>query len=304
MSILHDILKCAMCKETFTSAPVILNCCYQTVCESHMVNDEVTKSKKRKLFTCALCDTSHEMNNKKFVPNKTVQKLLEMELIKEIEIGKEKNLGAVYDLTNKEIENLELSFHKVNDLIKDPKNFIYERISSLKNSVDLRKEKLKARIDKICGEMIQKLENYQHECFENIKNLNLEKNSRDYLNEVEKHLDEWTRDNKRVLLVSDDAKRNEILNKASELDKKIFAHLNKLENELLMEKVWSHKKNDKVVEEFEKELIQFEGYILLILFFLLKNFSFLQYLCFLDLQDDPAFSIWDLLTQINFHSIF
>ena len=47
MSKLQDILKCAMCKETFTGVPVILNCCNVTVCESH-VNGEVTKSRKRK----------------------------------------------------------------------------------------------------------------------------------------------------------------------------------------------------------------------------------------------------------------
>jgi hypothetical protein len=260
MSKLQDILKCAMCKETFTGVPIVLNCCNVTVCESH-VNDEVKTNKKRKIFKCALCDTSHEMINKKFAPNKTVEQLLEMEVIKEVEIGKVKNLGAVYDETNKEIENLEMSFQKINDLIKDPKNFIYEHISSLKNSVDLRKENLKERIDAICGEMIQKLENYQQECYENIEKLNLEQNSRDDLNEIEKHLDEWTRDNKLLLLSSDDEKRKDILFKASEFDKKIFARLNKLENELLMDKVWSHEKNEKVTEEFEKELIQYEGYI-------------------------------------------
>jgi len=199
------------------------------------------------------------MNNKKFAPNKTVEQLLEMEVINEVEIGKEKNLGTVYDITNKEIDNLEMTLHKINDLIKDPKNFIYDRISSLKNSVDLRKESLKARIDEICGEMIQKLENYQQECYENIGKLNLEASSNDDLNEVEKYLEEWTRDNKRLLLVSGDAKRREILIKANRLGQKLFARLNKLENELLMEKCWSHEENDKVIEEFEKELILFEG---------------------------------------------
>jgi hypothetical protein len=266
MSKLHDILKCAMCKETFTGAPVILSCCYQTVCESH-VNDEVKTNKKRKLFKCDICQTSHEMNNKKFAPNKTVEQLLEMEVIKEIEIGKKKNLGNVYDLANIEIENLEMSLQKINDLIRDPKNFIYEHISFLKNCVDERKENLKARIDVICGEMIQKLENYQQECYENIKKLNLDKNSSDDLNQIEKHLEAWTRDNKLLLLVSDDEQRSEILSKASEFDKKIFLRLNMLENELLMEKFWSHEENDKVTEEFENELIQYEGYILLILFF-------------------------------------
>jgi hypothetical protein len=279
MSKLQDILKCAMCKETFTGVPIVLNCCNVTVCESH-VNDEVKTNKKRKLFKCALCDTSHEMSNKKFAPNKTVEQLLEMEVIKEVEIGKEKNLGAVYDETNKEIENLEMSFQKINDLIKDPKSVIYEHISSLKNSIDLRKENLKERIDAICGEMIQKLENYQQECYDNIEKLNLEKSSSDDLNEVEKHLEEWTRDNKRVLLVSDDAKRKEILIKANRLDQKLFLSLKKLENELLMKKVWSHEKNEKVIEEFEKELIQFEGYILLILSFLLKNLVITIYVIF------------------------
>ena len=81
MSRLHDILKCAMCKETFTGVPIVLNCCNVTVCESH-INDEVKTNKKRKLFTCTLCDTPHEMNNKKFAPNTTVEQLLEMEVIK------------------------------------------------------------------------------------------------------------------------------------------------------------------------------------------------------------------------------
>ena len=157
-----------------------------------------------------------------------------------------------------------MSSQKINDLIKDPKNFIYDHISSLKNSVDLRKENLKARIDEICGEMIQKLENYQQECYENIGKLNLEASSSDDLNEVKKHLEEWTSNNKCLLMISDDAKRREILIKANRLDQKIFARLNELENELLMEKVWSHEKNDKVIEEFEKELIQFEGYTILI----------------------------------------
>jgi hypothetical protein len=222
MSKLQDILKCAMCKEIFTSAPVILSCCYQTVCESHIVNNEAANNKKRKLFTCTLCDKSHETNNKIFAPNKTVEQLLEMQIIKEVEIGKEKNLGAVYDETIKEIENLEMSLQKINDLIKDPENFIYERISLLENCVDLRKESLKARIDLISNEMIQKLKNFQRECYENIEKLNLEKKSRGDLNEIEKQLDDWNRDNKRLLMVSDDAKRNEILLKASELDKKYF----------------------------------------------------------------------------------
>jgi hypothetical protein len=75
---------------------------------------------------------------KKFASNEIAEKLLK------IEIGdKLANLGDVYVQTTNQLKSLDENFRQVNDLIKDPKNFIFEKISALKRDVDLRKEKLK-----------------------------------------------------------------------------------------------------------------------------------------------------------------
>ena len=179
--------------DIFTGRPIILPCCYKTVCEHHIEKqNESATSKKRKLFTCILCDTSHDMEScKKFASNEIAEKLLN------IEIGdKFANFGDIYVQTTNQIKILEDSFRKVDNLIKDPKNFIYEEISALKRDVDLRKEKLKEKIDDICAEMISKLDKYQQECYENIPSLKLEDTSNDVFLEAQKYLDEVTKDNK------------------------------------------------------------------------------------------------------------
>jgi hypothetical protein len=135
MSQIHDLIKCALCMDIFTGTPIILPCCNKTVCEHHIINEnESTASKKRKLFTCILCDKSHDMEScKKFASNEIAEKLLK------IEIGdKVANLGDVYVQTTNQLKSLDDNFRQVNDLIKDPKNFIFEKISALKRDVDLR----------------------------------------------------------------------------------------------------------------------------------------------------------------------
>ena len=252
MSKLQDLLKCALCDQTFTSAPIVLDCCNVTVCEHH-IEENLTTNRKRKLFTCSLCDASHHWtNNKKFAPNKTIEKLLG------IEIANEVDLGDIFNKTNEEIENLEVSFQEINNLIKDPKNFIFETISKLKRDVDLRREELKKKIDEISNEMINKLDNYQQECYDNIETIKLEK-AKDMVKEIESDLNVWTKDNKRFLLISNDSKRNEIHSKAIKFDTNVFKSLKELKDELMMNQNWIFKENKKVTEEFEKELIQFEG---------------------------------------------
>ena len=98
MNKLQDMLKCAMCNQTFTSAPIVLDCCNVNICEHH-IEDNSTTNRKRKLFTCSLCEAPHDMtNNKKFALNKTIEKLLEKE------IPKCANFGEIFNKTNEEIK--------------------------------------------------------------------------------------------------------------------------------------------------------------------------------------------------------
>jgi hypothetical protein len=189
MSQIQDLLKCAICMDIFTGTPIVLPCCNKTVCEHHIENlKESATSQKRKRFTCILCETLHDKAKcKKFATNKTIEKLLKIEIA-----DKFSNLGDVYVQTSNQVKSLEDNFCKVNNLIKDPKNFIYEKISDLKRDVDLGKEKLKAEIDEICAEIIEKLDKYQQDCYENIQSLNLEDKFSYFILEAQKYLDEWT----------------------------------------------------------------------------------------------------------------
>ena len=261
MNKLQDMLKCAMCNQTFTSAPVVLDCCNVNICEHH-VKENVKTNKKRKLFTCSLCEASHHVtNNKKFALNKTIENLLEIELAKMVNLGPTLvNLGEIFNKTNEEIKNLEFSSQKSNDLIKDPKNFIFETIAKLKRDVDLRREKLKEKIDEISIKMIDKLDNYQQECYDNIDKINLEEKTKDLVKEIESDLYEWTKDDKRMLIISEDSKRREIHTKAIQLDTKLVSLLKEVKEELMMNREWIYLENENIhFNEYEKELIQFEG---------------------------------------------
>ena len=109
--------------------------------------------------------------------------------------------------------------------------------------------------------MIKKLDNHQQGRFENIDKIKLEEKTKDLFKEIESSLDEWTKEDERILVVSNDSKRKEICSKAIELDTKLFNRLNEFKEELMMNKCWIYKKNEKVTKEFEKELILFEGYL-------------------------------------------
>ena len=136
---------------------------------------------------------------------------------------------------------------------------VFETISKLKRDVDLRREKLKAKIDEISNEMIDKLDNYQKECYENIDKIKLEEKTKDLVKEIESSLDEWTKEDERILVVSNDSKRKEICSKAFQLDTKLFSRLKELKEELMISQNWIYKENQKVSKEYEKELIKFDG---------------------------------------------
>ena len=168
-------------------------------------------------------------------------------------------MGEVYENANKETLNLESSLKKISDMVQDPKNFIFEHVSELRRQVDVRREKIKEKIDNICDKMIQKLDDFQKDCYNNIQDKTLQESNRDLINEVQSKLDEWNANNKHLLLLSKDAKRKEIELKSIELDIKLHERIKEMESKLLMDQTWIHLEDKKFIEELDKELIKFEG---------------------------------------------
>jgi hypothetical protein len=244
---IRDLLKCAICHEIYTGTPIILPCCHKTICEHH------TKKPKHK-YACDLCEAPHNMNKrKKFATNETIVKLLNIEIN-----DKFANLGDIYVRATKQISSLEDKFCKVKDLIKNPKNFITKTIRDHKQQVDLRKEKLKTEIDVICAEIIQNLDKYQQQCYDNIQSLKLEENTSDTFLEIQEYIDEWTKDDKKLLMVSNDLKRREIEAKAKELDINLFVRHEILTEKIMMKQVCFCRISASFVNDFKNELKQFE----------------------------------------------
>ena len=124
----------------------------------------------------------------------------------------------------------------------------------------MRREKLKAKIDEISNEMIDKLNKCQEECYGNIDKIKLEERTKDLVKEIASDPDKWTKDDKRMLMVSNDLKRKEIHSKAIQLDTKLFNCLKELKEELMMNREWIYLKNEIFnFNQYKKELIQFDG---------------------------------------------
>ena len=247
---------CPICDRLFQDKPIVLSCCNATVCESHVENDlTFADNNKRKFFKCNLCETLHEMNTKKFASNKIADGLFKLDLEKYV------NLVESYECTRKEIQNLEISHNKMISLLREPAKFISEQISNVKKEMAARREKLMVKIDKIFSEMIQKLDNYQKECWNNIeiKKKRLTEETKELISEIQSKLNMWQSKRNHVVLVSEDVKRIEIQFEAKGLRKKLDELQMDIENSLLMGKSWMYVENDRVIEELKKELIQFEA---------------------------------------------
>ena len=142
----------------------------------------------------------------------------------------------------------------VNEFIQHPKSFIGREVTEIKQNIMLRKEKFNVQIDN----MICELDTFQNECFEKIEAVNLVEKNEDLLDEIRLSLDEWNKNDKRELFVSDDIKRKEIHARAQALDTMLLDRLKEIKMDLLMNKVWIYHENERVDVEFEKELIKFE----------------------------------------------
>jgi hypothetical protein len=248
------ILSCQLCNQFLKGTPINLSCCDATICSEHVQNRtvKVNEFKSIQVFECELCQCSHNMRNKRFPVNKSVEKMLQLKF-------EQIYLSEVYENVNKEILNLELSLNKISNMVQDPKNFIFEQVSELRRQVDIRREKIKDKIDNICEKMIQKLDDFKKDCFDNIPDKTLQESNRDLIIEVQSKLDVWNANNKHLLLLSKDTKRKEIELKSIELDIKLHERIKELESKLLMDQTWIYFEDNKFIEELDKELIKFEG---------------------------------------------
>jgi hypothetical protein len=252
MEDIKNLLKCEICQETFSGTPILLSCCNATVCCTHV--EPASNAKKRKTYECELCLVSHDMgNNKKFAPNKTIESLIKLELDKF-------SFGEKHKIANTECESLSLSLRKLQDSAKDPKNHIFGYISKIKRKVDLRREEVKLKIDKLSNDMITELDTFQEECYDNLNNVKMKeslKTCEQLVKDSQDALDKWNQSLRR--LVIDEPKWEEIREEAKKLDIKLRDAKREFEESLVINQEWHHQFDSlKVDDLFRNELVKFE----------------------------------------------
>ena len=148
MDIILNLIKCIVCHETYES-PVILPC-YHSVCEKHVSNEH------NGVIRCEKCGVEHQIPTNGFQPNNVLEAVLESGIAN-------LDFGSVHKSAKKSCESLEDSLKQLELLLKDPNAFTHEKITELKDIVQLKGEELKLIIDQEMNKLLDRLEEYEKE---------------------------------------------------------------------------------------------------------------------------------------------
>ena len=154
--------------------------CGSSVCKRHIDELLESSSKESNTFLCKLCDDEHCIPKKGFAINKSIQSALDIKL-------NTLKLNPVYEECKSEINYAKNNIQKIENLEKDPENYSFEYFEELKRQVDLRREKLKLKLDNCSEEIIQSIESTKENC------IKLSKESKRLSTEIEESKEDLTK---------------------------------------------------------------------------------------------------------------
>lgn len=140
MEFVKNTLACSHCSKTLQS-PVTLPC-GETICKIHVNNEPETE------YYCVTCNLNHSIPAGGFKINKILDEMLRSK-ISSLHFGDEYQ-SAVDALAkvNELIESFQL-------LKRDPHFVIDKAVRDIKDKIDIRREQLKAEIDKEAEKLIE-----------------------------------------------------------------------------------------------------------------------------------------------------
>ena len=174
-----NAIKCAICREILES-PVILPC-NDTICKKHVSNQ--TKD----LIRCEKCGVEHQIPANGFHANNALQEIIEAEI-------SHFDFGSVHKEAKKSCKSVEEALKELEVILKDPHFYTNERISELKNSVQLKGEELKLIIDQEMKKLIDRFEEYERQSKEYLSSNDFKLESKKMKNELklsQSNLDSW-----------------------------------------------------------------------------------------------------------------
>jgi hypothetical protein len=155
-----ELLTCAWCSNILEK-PVILPCCFETICGEH-------ESEFRKAgLECKLCNTPTKLESwSHFSANRIVQSLLDRKVT-------ELDLGCNHTKAAEGLKELSKFVDQFEQLKTSGADTIYEFFCKQRNKVDLAREELISNlIAKSSDELLDELDSYENECELNSLNLN------------------------------------------------------------------------------------------------------------------------------------
>ena len=173
------LIKCSICYEILES-PVILPCNH-TICEKHASNQ--TKD----VIKCEKCGDEHRIPANGFQPNLILRELIEIGIT-------DLDFGSVHNKAKKSCESFEELLDEIEAILKDPFFYSHQKISELKNSVQLKGEELKQTIDQEMKTLIDRLDEYERQSKEYLSSNEFKEESEKLESELKSahsSLDSW-----------------------------------------------------------------------------------------------------------------
>ncbi len=148
------LFTCLLCKQILKE-PVLLPC-GESICRTH--SEDVCSK------TCTFCIQEHSLPEEGFASNKIVQKMLDLE------VDRISLKSASYDKCQKGLDELKKVYARVDSILQDPQNLIYEHFSEIKNTADLKKEKITLELNDWYEQIIKDINQAQDICEKELSN--------------------------------------------------------------------------------------------------------------------------------------
>jgi WD40 repeat protein len=180
----NDLMECKYDNcEKFFELPINLPC-GETICQHH-VTEKIASSDNKDIFECTFCNEQHLIPKDGFALNRALIKIINLNI----------HLNGNHKLAKKELDKLESFLNeqsRVNpDARQDAENFLFEYFFTIRNQIDLHREKLIKDIHDASDRILDKLNEYEKECKNNIsqaKHLNFDELKNDLLPKFKEEL--------------------------------------------------------------------------------------------------------------------
>ena len=155
--------------------------CNDNICKKHVSNQT------NDFIRCEKCKVQHRIPTNGFPPNPSLEAIIKSE------IG-QLDLGSLHKEANKSCECVENALNEFRVLLNDPCFYTSGKIKVLINSVQLKGEELKLRLDEEINKLIDRLENYESQSKEYLSSNEFKEESDKLESEMknaQSNLDSW-----------------------------------------------------------------------------------------------------------------